>query len=62
MAVWLVAWTKPAYGLSRVFLALAAVVAVLLVVIVIFASSAARHLWRDELVQFRRGARDKARP
>jgi len=60
VAVWLVAWVEPAYGLSRVYLALAAVVSALLVVIAIFARSAARHLPRDEPEQLRTGASDQA--
>ena len=42
VAVWLVAWIRPTYGLSRVFVALAAVVALLLVAIAAFAMSTAR--------------------
>ena len=62
VAVWLAARVEPAYGLSRVFLALAAVVSAFLVVIAILTRPANRHLPRDKLGQFRTRARDQARP
>jgi len=62
VVMWLASRIEPAYGLSRVFLALAAVVSALLVAIAILARPVNRHLPRDKLGQFRTGARDQARP